>query len=95
MMVKGPIDLKEMCLLVCGQASGEPASGAFVRCGIGTLDGPSALITGDLVLVSSRPRLHNVPRHAMHGPAPCKFRRSSLICNLRRALKRIFIDLVL
>jgi hypothetical protein len=29
-----------------------------------TLDGPSVLIAGGLVLGASRPRLHNVPRHA-------------------------------
>ena len=29
-----------------------------------TLDGPSVLIAGGLVLCASRPRLRNVPRHA-------------------------------
>ena len=38
--------------------------GAYVRCGMCTLDGPSVLIDGGLVLGASRPRLHNVPRHA-------------------------------
>jgi hypothetical protein len=32
-----------------------------------TLDGPSVLIAGGLVLGASRPRLHNVPRHICMG----------------------------
>ena len=35
-----------------------------VSCGMGKMDGPSALIAGGLVLGASRPRLNVVPRHA-------------------------------
>ena len=42
--------------VVCGRASVRRASGAYVRCGMCTLGGPSVLIAGGLMLGSSRPR---------------------------------------
>jgi hypothetical protein len=35
-----------MCGVVCGRASVGQESGAYVKCGMCTLDGPSVLIAG-------------------------------------------------
>ena len=56
-----------MCGVVCEQVSVRRSSGAYVRCGMCTLDGPSVLVADGLGLGASRPRLHNAPSHACHA----------------------------